>query len=143
RRQAEPRLELHHVLGHDHTPPCQVGSAWNGRVSWDATGGESGVVLMCTAVNFIDASAVDRLQAINERLRGDGVRLHLSEVKGPVLDRLRRAHDPGRVADRVFLSHYQALATLDPDSTERAISTRPHVLSTPEPADDPHPQSRA
>ncbi len=50
------------------------------------------VVLMCPAVNHIDASALESLEAINHALRDAGVTFHLSEVKGPVLDRLRRSH---------------------------------------------------
>jgi MFS superfamily sulfate permease-like transporter len=48
------------------------------------------VVLMCPAVNEIDMSALESLEAINERLNALGVTFHLSEVKGPVMDRLRR-----------------------------------------------------
>jgi MFS superfamily sulfate permease-like transporter len=48
------------------------------------------VVLMCPAVNEIDMSALESLEAINERLKSLGVTFHLSEVKGPVMDRLRR-----------------------------------------------------
>ena len=47
---------------------------------------------MFSAVNEVDFSALESLEAINERLRDMGVRLHLSEVKGPVMDRLRRSH---------------------------------------------------
>ena len=45
------------------------------------------VILQCTGVNTIDISALESLQAINERLRHGGIRFHLSEVKGPVMDR--------------------------------------------------------
>ncbi len=41
------------------------------------------VVLMCSAVNEIDLSALESLEAINASLRDMGVTLHLSEVKGP------------------------------------------------------------
>ncbi|RJL02916.1 SulP family inorganic anion transporter, partial [Paracoccus siganidrum] len=50
------------------------------------------VVLMCSAVNSIDLSALESLQALNLRLSDMGVALHLSEVKGPVMDRLGRCH---------------------------------------------------
>jgi SulP family sulfate permease len=43
---------------------------------------------MCPAVNEIDMSALESLEAINERLKSSGVTFHLSEVKGPVMDRL-------------------------------------------------------
>ena len=47
------------------------------------------VVLMFSAVNAVDYSALESLEAINRRLRDMGVGLRLSEVKGPVMDRLR------------------------------------------------------
>ena len=53
------------------------------------------VVLMCSAVNDIDMSALELLEAIDHRLHSMGVKLHLSEVKGPVTDKLRRTHFPG------------------------------------------------
>jgi MFS superfamily sulfate permease-like transporter len=46
------------------------------------------VVLMCSAINAIDASALESLEEINHRLSDAGIKLHLSEVKGPVMDRL-------------------------------------------------------
>jgi sulfate permease, SulP family len=71
-------------------------------------------VLMCPAVNVIDASALESLELINQRLREAGLAFHLSEVKGPVMDRLERSGFLGHLSGRVFLSQYQALATLDP-----------------------------
>ena len=66
------------------------------------------VVLMCSAVNEIDSSALDSLEAINERLGDRGIAFHLSEVKGPVKDRLKRTSFLERITGRVFLSQYQA-----------------------------------
>jgi SulP family sulfate permease len=77
-------------------------------------------VLVCPAVNYIDASALDSLEVIVERLRQAGVAFHLSEVKGPVLDRLRRSDFLGRLTGRVFLSQHQAMTELDPETTARA-----------------------
>ncbi|NNK17493.1 MAG: sulfate permease, partial [Sulfitobacter sp.] len=48
------------------------------------------VVLMCSAVNEIDLSALETLEGINTRLKEMGITLSLSEVKGPVMDRLQR-----------------------------------------------------
>jgi len=70
------------------------------------------VVLMCSAVNEVDMSALESLEAINERLRSMDVQLHLSEVKGPVTDRLRRSHFLDELTGRVFLSQYDAWAAL-------------------------------
>ncbi len=70
------------------------------------------VVLMCSAVNHIDFSALESLEAINERLKSMGVGLHLSEIKGPVQDRLERSDFLKHLNGKVFLSQYQAMRTL-------------------------------
>jgi sulfate permease, SulP family len=70
------------------------------------------LVLMCSAVNAIDASALESLEAINHRLSDAGVRLHLSEVKGPVMDALERSSFPAELTGRVFLSQDEAFSTL-------------------------------
>ncbi|WOA32530.1 SulP family inorganic anion transporter [Alloalcanivorax xenomutans] len=74
------------------------------------------VVLLCSAVNQIDASALDSLESLNQRLGDAGVTLHLSEVKGPVMDRLRRSPFPKHLHGRIFLTHFDALRALDPAS---------------------------
>lgn len=73
------------------------------------------VILQCSAINDIDASAMESLEAIDLRLRGAGVRLHLSEVKGPVMDRLRKTEFLNGLSGQVFLSHYQAIVELAPE----------------------------
>lgn len=71
------------------------------------------VVLMCTGINHIDASALESLDELVLRLADAGVKLHLAEVKGPVMDRLERSEFPTRLTGRVFLTQYQALTELD------------------------------
>jgi SulP family sulfate permease len=78
------------------------------------------VVLMCSAVNEIDFSALESLEAINERLRGIGIKLHLSEVKGPVMDRLKRSHFLDELTGKVFLSQYDAWTALVPNTPRAA-----------------------
>jgi len=73
------------------------------------------VVLMCPAVNHIDASALESLEAINRHLKDSDVTFHLSEVKGPVMDRLRRSHFLDELTGEVFLSQFDALKKLAPD----------------------------
>ena len=68
------------------------------------------VILMCSAVNEIDASALESLEAINHRLADAGIGLHLSEVKGPVMDRLQRTHFVEELTGQVFLSQNRAFA---------------------------------
>lgn len=70
------------------------------------------VVLMCSAVNAIDASALESLEEINHRLNDAGITLHLSEVKGPVMDRLKRSSFLEDLTGKVFLSQYEASALL-------------------------------
>lgn len=79
------------------------------------------VVLMCSAVNFIDASALESLEAINERLKHADVMLHLSEVKGPVMDRLKRSHFLEELSGRVYLTQYDAVRTINPHVAEMAM----------------------
>jgi SulP family sulfate permease len=66
------------------------------------------VILQCSAINEIDLSALESLEAINERLREMDVCLHLSEVKGPVMDRLEKAHFLSELTGQVFLSQFEA-----------------------------------
>ncbi|MDG2339898.1 MAG: SulP family inorganic anion transporter, partial [Paracoccaceae bacterium] len=72
------------------------------------------VVLMCSAVNEIDLSALESLEAINERLGGMDIKLHLSEVKGPVMDHLIRSDFFRHQTGRVFLSQFDAMRELTP-----------------------------
>ena len=83
------------------------------RVTGDAA--LQDVVLMCSAINEIDMSALESLEAINLRLHEMGIRFHLSEVKGPVMDRLKRAHFLDALTGRVFLTQYEAMQALVPD----------------------------
>lgn len=66
------------------------------------------LVLMCPAVNLIDASALESLEAINQRLMDSGVKFHLSEVKGPVMDKLKGTHFLHDLSGEIFLSQYEA-----------------------------------
>ena len=66
------------------------------------------LILMCSAVNAIDASALESLEMINRRLADAGVCLHLSEVKGPVMDALERSHLLDGLSGKVWLSQHEA-----------------------------------
>ena len=66
------------------------------------------VILMASAVNEIDASGLESLEAINHRLADAGIKLHLSEVKGPVMDRLQRTHFLEELSGKVYLSQARA-----------------------------------
>jgi SulP family sulfate permease len=79
------------------------------------------VVLMCSAVNEIDMSALESLEAVNARLASMGVKLHLSEVKGPVTDRLSRSHFLEDLTGQVFLSQYDAWVALTGAAPDPAL----------------------
>jgi SulP family sulfate permease len=66
------------------------------------------LILMCSAVNAIDASALESLEAINHRLADAGMALHLSEVKGPVMDALERSHFVSDLSGKIWLSQNEA-----------------------------------
>ena len=70
------------------------------------------VVLMFAAVNEVDMSALETLEELNRRLAETGITLHLSEVKGPVMDRLKRSHFLDDLSGQVFLAQYDAWAAL-------------------------------
>ncbi|MBE1281811.1 MAG: sulfate permease [Rhodobacteraceae bacterium] len=82
------------------------------------------VILMCSAVNEIDLSALESLETINHRLENMDVTLHLSEVKGPVMDRLKRSAFLEEITGQVFLSQFDAFHSLrenpEPSSGEAA-----------------------
>ena len=75
------------------------------------------VVLMFSAVNEVDYSALESLEAINLRLKDMGVGFHLSEVKGPVMDRLQTSHLVDKLNGQFFLSQYDAVKALTTNST--------------------------
>ncbi|MEH6517884.1 MAG: sulfate permease [Halioglobus sp.] len=79
------------------------------------------VILQCTAVNEIDLSALEALEAINYRLNELNLSLNLSEVKGPVMDALKRTDFLAHLSGEVFLSHHQAVEKLKPDIIEPYI----------------------
>lgn len=91
------------------------------------------VVLICSAVNRIDHSAMETLGQLAENLREAGLTLHLAEVKGPVMDRLRRsgllrAMEPGDV----FLSAEDAVLRLhDPNRGTLRSNAKPGDDSGP------------
>lgn len=72
------------------------------------------VILMFSAVNEVDYSALESLEAINLRLKDMNIGLHLSEVKGPVMDRLKTSHFLDDLNGSVFLSQYEATMVLAP-----------------------------
>ncbi len=71
------------------------------------------LLLICSAINFIDGSALETLFDLIEQLRQSGVGFYLAEVKGPVMDRLQKVGFMERIgSDHIFLSTHQAMQLL-------------------------------
>lgn len=62
------------------------------------------LVLVLSAVNSIDTTALFALAELNHSLARRGIGLHLAEVKGPVMDRLKHSELLAQLNGRVFLS---------------------------------------
>jgi SulP family sulfate permease len=72
------------------------------------------LVLIGIAVNFIDASALETLELLIDELRDAGVQLHLAEIKGPVMDRLKAIGFVDKIgANHIYLSTHEAMQALD------------------------------
>ncbi|MGP5308602.1 SulP family inorganic anion transporter [Vreelandella alkaliphila] len=82
------------------------------------------IVLTCQAVNVIDASALESLEAINGRLKDAGAMLHLAEVKGPVMDRLTNTALYRELTGQVFFTTFEAWQAL----ALPAQNEKPHPL---------------
>jgi SulP family sulfate permease len=71
------------------------------------------LVLICSAINFIDASALETLTDLRIRLHDAGIQLYLTEVKGPVMDRLARTELFAALGPRrIFLTTQKAYTML-------------------------------
>jgi SulP family sulfate permease len=97
------------------------------------------LILMCPAVNHIDASALESLEAINHRLKDAGITLHMSEVKGPVMDRLKKTNFLEQLTGKVYLNQYEAMLELDSDCVASAFDRN---VTTTQPGTDPCPSLR-
>ncbi len=72
----------------------------------------SDLVLIMSSVSHIDATALETLEALQRTLADNAVRLHLAEVKGPVMDRLEGTHFLRELDGQVWLSSQAAFAGL-------------------------------
>lgn len=70
------------------------------------------VILMFTAVNAVDLSALETLAKINDTLSELGISLHLSEVKGPIMDRLEQTEFFRALSGNCYLSQNRAVEAL-------------------------------
>ena len=88
------------------------------------------LVLLCNGINEIDASGLEVLESINERLNSQCIRFHLSEVKGPVMDKLNRVEFETHLTGQIFLSHYEAMCPSTQNVRVTAKSNQPEPNSS-------------
>ena len=70
------------------------------------------LLLICTAANFIDTSGLEMLEQLSDNLQEVGVTLHLAEVKGPVMDKLRDTEFCRHMKGQVFFTTDLAMKEL-------------------------------
>lgn len=71
------------------------------------------VLLICSGINFIDATGLESLESCHACLAEAGVSMNLAEVKGPVSDRLARSGFLEMLGeDHLFLSTHAAMTAL-------------------------------
>jgi SulP family sulfate permease len=66
------------------------------------------VLLIMSAVNQLDSTALGMLDELEKNLQAKHISLQFAEIKGPVLDRLLNTDLGQRMQDRIFLSTHQA-----------------------------------
>lgn len=93
------------------------------------------LVLVLSSVSHVDLTAAEALWRLQSELQARGVTLHLAEVKGPVLDRLRRSGWLERIAQRPFISVHDAVTTLNGVSGSRSFARAPEA---PDPCPSHH-----
>ena len=79
------------------------------------------VVINCSSVSSIDFSALEMLEDINGELDKLDIRLHFSEIKGPVMDRLQHSKLLKQLSGQIYLTHYQAMQDLSRNTAEYLI----------------------
>ncbi len=82
------------------------------------------IIILCSAVNYIDSSALESLEFVNSRLNEAGVKLHLSEVKGPVMDQLKKTNFLDELTGEVFLTNFQAFLKLEPKIANKTLKLK-------------------
>jgi len=71
------------------------------------------LVLVASSINHIDAGSLEVLEDTAHKLHDAGVALHISDLKGPVADRLKRVEFEKHLGDgRIFLSAQHAWEAL-------------------------------
>jgi sulfate permease, SulP family len=95
------------------------------------------LVLDCSGINDIDATGADVLNEIVTELDASPVTLHLTDVKGPVRDVLRRAGTWDRLDGRIHATTHQAVELIE-GRCPHPTSLRAAGIDEREPVIEPH-----
>jgi SulP family sulfate permease len=77
------------------------------------------VLLICSGINEIDATGLDVLKTVHRELNDLGIGFYLSDVKGPVTDRLKLAGvDESFLRENIFMSADAAIQKLSVQAME-------------------------
>ena len=79
------------------------------------------VIINCSSISSIDFSALEMLEDMNSELNKLNIRLHFSEVKGPVMDKLQHSKLLKHLSGQIYLTHYQAIQDLSSSTAEYQI----------------------
>ncbi|MFK7914112.1 MAG: SulP family inorganic anion transporter [Pseudomonadales bacterium] len=70
------------------------------------------LLLVCSSINTIDISGLEMLYRINSHLEGRGIKLHLSDVKGPPLAKLHQTKFTQSLSGSIYFTTDQAMLDL-------------------------------
>ncbi|WP_298404051.1 SulP family inorganic anion transporter [uncultured Chloroflexus sp.] len=71
------------------------------------------LVLIGSAINFIDSSALHTLDSLIDSLHDAGVEFHLADIKGPVMDRLKQSELLDKIGqDHIHMTTHAAMLAL-------------------------------
>jgi SulP family sulfate permease len=79
------------------------------------------LVLVMSSVSQIDMTALESLLQLNRDLAFRQITMHLAEVKGPVIDRLRQTPFLEQLSGRVFISTFAAYVAMDGDAEQEYV----------------------
>ena len=69
-------------------------------------------MLIFTSVSYIDTTALEALENINHSLLQKNIKLHFSEVKGPVMDKLKHTNFLEQIGGQIFFQTKEAIEAL-------------------------------
>jgi len=76
------------------------------------------LILMCSGVNNIDVSALASLKKIISDLKERGITVHLSEVKGPVMDILQHSRFIENLSGDIYIDQFTAYCSVKATNSE-------------------------